>query len=261
MIVTQLNLYPIKSSRAYRVEQAFVELKGLNFDREFMICDPNGKFMTARKEMAFYHLTVFPFATGIVIHHSSGQKCTVFYQDFEEPQPSEVWGTHFDSLVAKAEINQWLSEIFGQPVQLRWLGHQSQRHVANLEQHPMSFADSNPVSLMSETSLAQVQEWSPVPMTMAQFRPNIVMNGKLAFEEEQWEQVQIGEVLFTKTALVTRCVMITRSLNTLELDPNLEPFRTLKQKHTNEKGKPIFGIHLVPKNRGIIRVGDPIILK
>ncbi|KIE91940.1 hypothetical protein AP460_01039 [Actinobacillus pleuropneumoniae] len=122
MKVTQLNLYPIKSTAAYRVEQAFVELKGLNFDREFMITETDGKFITARKDAELYNLSVFPNATGIVICHASGQKCVVLYQDFQYVQTSEVWGTHFDSLVAKTEVNQWLSEIFGREVQLRWLG-------------------------------------------------------------------------------------------------------------------------------------------
>lgn len=114
---------------------------------------------------------------------------------------------------------------------------------------------------MSLKSLEQVQQWSPIPIEMARFRPNIVIDGNIAFEEERWEQIQVGEVLFTKSALCTRCVLITRNLSTLELDPQAEPFRTLKQKHTNDKGKPIFGIHLVPQNSGVIRVGDPVIIK
>lgn len=56
-------------------------------------------------------------------------------------------------------------------------------------------------------------------------------------------------------------MLITRNLSTLELDPQAEPFRTLKQKHTNDKGKPVFGIHLVPQNSGIIRVGDTITIQ
>lgn len=261
MKVTQLNLYPIKSTQAYRVEQAFVEAKGLNFDREFMITEMDGKFMTARKDAAFYHLSAFPIATGIIICHTSGQKCVVLYQDFQQLEQSEVWGTHFDSWVAKADVNQWLSKIFGREVQLRWLGKRSQREMTNFDLHPLSFADSHPVSLMSEKSLEQVKQWSPVEISMARFRPNIVVDGEHAFEEEQWGQVQIGEVLFTRSELCTRCVMITRDLTTSELDPNVEPFRTLKQKHANEYGKPVFGIHLVPQNGGIIRVGDQVLIK
>lgn len=261
MQVTELNIYPIKSTQPTQVSQAFVEPKGLNFDREFMITEANGKFITARKDLELYRLTAFPIATGIVITHTSGQKCVVLYQDFIEEQSSEVWGTHFNSKVADKRVNQWLSEILGREVQLRWLGSQSQRKVENFADNPLSFADSHPVTLMSLKSLEQVQEWSPIPIEMARFRPNIVIDGNIAFEEESWEQIQIGEVLFRKSALCTRCVLITRNLSTLELDPQAEPFRTLKQKHTNDKGKPVFGIHLVPQNSGIIRVGDTITIQ
>ncbi|MFA9499636.1 MOSC domain-containing protein [Mannheimia sp. E30BD] len=261
MQVTELNIYPIKSTQPTQVSQAFVESKGLNFDREFMITESDGKFITARKDLELYRLTAFPISTGLVITHTSGQKCVALYQDFLEEQSSEVWGTHFNSKVADKRVNQWLSEILGREVQLRWLGNQSQRVVENFAENPLSFADSNPVTLMSLKSLEQVQEWSPIPIEMARFRPNIVIDGNIAFEEESWEKIQIGDVLFTKSALCTRCILITRDLNSFELDPKAEPFRTLKQHHCDEKGKPVFGIHLVPQSSGVIRVGDKITVK
>lgn len=70
--------------------------------------------------------------------------------------------------------------------------------------------------------------------------------------------IQIGEVMFEFVQHCTRCVMITRDLQTHELNPHVEPFRTLKTHHTNARGKPIFGIHLIPQNSGIVRVGDTL---
>ncbi|MDO4698125.1 MAG: MOSC domain-containing protein [Pasteurellaceae bacterium] len=258
MIVTQLNLFPIKSTKAYQVEQAFVQPQGLNFDREFMITEPDGKFITARKDAVLYQLSAFPISTGLVIVDEQGEQAVALYQDFAKSEPSEVWGTQFPSWVANESVNQWLSQKFGRAVQLRWLGKKSQRTVANFGDNPLSFADSNPVLLVSQKSLEQVQKWSPVPVSMEQFRGNIVIDGSQAFEEELWRRVQIGSVKFTFAQCCTRCILITRNVQTLELDPTSEPFRTLKQQHTNENGKPIFGIHLVPENSGVIRVGDKV---
>ncbi|KMK50887.1 Fe-S protein [[Actinobacillus] muris] len=260
MQVTALNLYPIKSTRAYQVAQAFVQPQGLNFDREFMITEQDGTFITARKEAALYRLSALPISTGIVITLDNGEQCVALYRDFIRQQSGEVWGTHFPSWVASEQVNQWLSPLFGRAVQLRWLGAQSERQVRHFEPHPMSFADSNPLLLTNEKSLCQLQSWSPVPVTMEQFRPNIVIDGVEAFEEEQWQHIQIGSVAFTVAQCCTRCIMITRHPHTLALDPKVEPFRTLKQYHTNEHGKPIFGVHLVPKNSGVIRVGDHLTL-
>ncbi|MDH2997237.1 Fe-S protein [Pasteurellaceae bacterium LFhippo2] len=258
MKITQLNLYPIKSTQAYRVEQAVVNLQGLNFDREFMITELDGTFVTARKDKALYQLSAFPVSSGILIAHDNGEQYLVRYADFEQTQSSEVWGTYFDSFVAKEEVNQWLSQFFERAVQLRWLGEQSQRRVRYFDNTPMSFADSNPLLLVSEKSLQQVKKWSPVSVIMEQFRGNIVIDGSEPFAEEQWQQIQIGQVKFSVAQSCTRCILITRNLENLELDPKSEPLRTLKQHHTNEQGKPIFGIHLVPENSGVIRVGDSI---
>lgn len=257
MLVTELNLYPIKSTQAYSVKQAFVLPQGLHFDREFMLTEVDGTFITARKEKVLYQIAAFPISTGIILTFQ-GEQCVARYVDFTHQQQCEVWGSYFQSWIADESVNHWLSQIFQRPVQLRWLGEKSERKLPYFEANPLSFADSNPILLCNQKSLAQVQEWSPISVEMARFRANIVIDGERAFEEEQWQEIQIGEVYFEFVQHCTRCIMITRDPMTVELDQKAEPFRTLKKHHTNEKGQPIFGIHLVPRNSGIIRVGDKL---
>lgn len=258
MQVTELNLYPIKSTQAYQVSQAFIRPQGLHFDREFMLTETTGKFITARKDSSLYRLTAFPIPLGIVICDEKGEQCIALYRDFTHTQTSEVWGTHFLSWVAPKKVNSWLSQYIGREVQLRWIGEQGLRTVETFAKNPLSFADSNPILLTSECSLKQLNKWSPIAVSMAHFRSNIVINGHTPFEEEQWRRIQIGNVILQFAQHCTRCVLVTRNPHTLELDPNVEPFRTLKQHHTNEQGKPIFGIHLVPQNSGVIRCGDTV---
>ncbi|WP_301099579.1 MOSC N-terminal beta barrel domain-containing protein [Otariodibacter sp.] len=260
MQISQLHLYPIKSTLPYTVHQAFVQPQGLNFDREFMITEVDGKFITARKDEILYKFSAYPLPTGMVISAPDGEKLFVHYHDFSQTQSSEVWGNHFPSFVANEKINQWLSLYFNRPVQLRWLGQQSQRQLSQSNSMPMSFADSNPILLTSEKSLAQLNEWSPIHSIMQQFRSNIVIDGLKAFEEDHWQRIQIGEVTFTVAQQCTRCILITRNIETNQLDPNAEPFRTLKKYHTNEKGKPTFGIHLIPENSGVIKIEDKVIV-
>lgn len=77
MQVTELNIYPIKSTQPTQVSQAFVEPKGLNFDREFMITESDGKFITARKDLELYRLTAFPISTGLDAYKRSKMCCTL----------------------------------------------------------------------------------------------------------------------------------------------------------------------------------------
>lgn len=255
MQVTQLYLYPMKSAQAYAVQQAVVQPQGLSFDRELMLTEADGTFMTARKEPLLYQMAVLPIPGG-VLFRLKGEQCVVRYADFQQEAPSVVWQAHFNTLVAEESVNCWFSHWFQRPVQLRWLGMQSQRRLENMQ--PMSLGDSYPLLLCSQASLAQVQQWSSEAVEMAQFRANIVIDGEQAFEEEAWRTVTIGEVSFEFAQCCTRCVMITRDVQQATLSPSAEPLRTLKQHHTNDRGKPIFGIHLVPINSGVIRVGDVV---
>lgn len=258
MHIQAIHLYPIKSTQAYGVSQAVVQPQGLNFDREFMLTEPDGKFITARKDAELYRFSAFPVPFGLLVEHQDGSQLTVRYQDFSRSQDCEVWGTEFSSLLANDEINQWFSEKMGRAVQLRWTGEQSQRRLKRFPDNALSFADGYPLLLTNDKSLEAVQNASQLPIKMSQFRPNIVIEGNVAFEEQHWEKIQIGKVTFLHTKPCERCVLTTRDPDTLQLEPQMEPFRSLKKINPNAEGKPLFGINLMPLNSGVIRVGDKI---
>lgn len=253
-----IHLYPIKSTLGYTVSQAVVTPQGLNVDREFMLTEPNGKFITARKDAELYRFSAFPIPFGLYIKHKDGSQLVVRYQDFMQTQDCEVWGTEFQSLVACNKINQWFSEKMKREVQLRWVGERSQRKMKRFPQNSLSFADGYPLLLTNTQSLTELQNHCPHPVQMAQFRSNIVINGHSPFEEQQWEQIQIGEVRFLHTKPCERCILTTRNPDTNELDAKMEPFRTLKKLNPNEDGKPLFGINLLPLNSGVIQLGDEV---
>lgn len=258
MNIISLHLYPIKSTLSYDVQQAVVLPRGLNFDRQFMLTDPNGKFITARKEGQLYHLSAYPLPNGLFVQHKTGAQLHINFSDFSQMQSCEVWGTEFASFVANDEINQWFSQFIGLPVQLRWLGQQSQRPLKRFPDQRLSFADGAPILLTSLGSLNKLQQHCASPIKMSQFRPNIVCDNVNAFSEQQWRKIQIGTVQFLHLKPSTRCILTTRDPDTNQLDPRAEPFRTLKKLNVNEKGEPVFGINLLPLSTGVIKLGDKI---
>ncbi|PJG86537.1 MOSC domain-containing protein [Conservatibacter flavescens] len=257
-MITQLFIYPIKSTQAYPISQGIIEEKGFNFDRTFMLTEPDGKFITARKTAELFALFAYPTENGLFVQHKNGEHCVINYEDFQQLASCEVWGTQFPSFVANESINHWFSQKLNQPVQLRWLGKQSQRYIQKYPDSTVSFADGYPVLLTNVQSLQALQAQCPAPISMSQFRPNIVIDDYSAFVEETWNKIQIGNVTFIRTKNCTRCVLTSRDPETGLNHEKLEPFRTLKKYHCNEKGEPIFGIHLLPTNTGIIRVGDTV---
>ncbi|MFC0308544.1 MOSC domain-containing protein [Gallibacterium trehalosifermentans] len=254
----KIAFYPIKSAQPCFTQQSYVQPHGLSFDREFMLTDPNGTFITARKHGGLYQFSAYPIANGIMVLHRDGSKVIVRYQDFSQQQECEVWGTHFPSFIAPTEINQWFSEKLQIEVVLRWLGEKDQRFIKHFPAHSVSFADGYPLLLVSESSFAAVQQACPTSISIDQFRGNLIVSGKEAFAEETWQKIKIGEVEFLQTKPCERCILTTRNLKTGELEAKCEPFRTLKKIHTNEKGAPLFGINLIPLNSGMIRVGNPV---
>ena len=98
---------------------------------------------------------------------------------------------------------------------------------------------------------------------MNRFRPNIVVEGCEAFDEDQWRNISIGDVEFETVKICSRCILTTIDPNTGTKDENGEPLKTLSQYRKNvngvkdEKGV-FFGMNLIPRSLGKIRVGDTI---
>src|SRR5918996_5265005 len=49
MHVTEINIYPIKSTRCFALTKSRVLPRGLQWDRRWMLVDGDGKFITARQ--------------------------------------------------------------------------------------------------------------------------------------------------------------------------------------------------------------------
>lgn len=261
MQLQQISIYPLKSAQGYQTSQAVVQPQGLSFDREFMLAEPNGKFITARKDQGLYAFSALPVPFGVQFFHQDGSSINLSYQDFQHQSISEVWNSQFNSFVAPQWVNQWFSAKLGRELQLRWIGSQTPRRTSRSPETPVAFADGYPLLLTSQQSLNQLQQHCPIPVNMQQFRPNIVIDGDFPFAEQQWTEIQIGEVSFLNIKPCERCVLITRDPLTHLLDPKMEPLRTLKKINSDSQGKVIFGINLIPLNTGMISVGDKVEIK
>lgn len=121
----------------------------------------------------------------------------------------------------------------------------------------LSLADPGPLLLTSDRSLAQLQEWvgEEPHISMMRFRPNVVVDGGQAFEEDTWPGVRLGDLEFRVQQTCDRCVMTTIDPVTLAKGP--EPLRTLAR-HRKWDGKTWFGVWLVPQSVGGIELGDEV---
>ncbi|KFC09106.1 family 1 ferredoxin-NADPH reductase [Trabulsiella guamensis ATCC 49490] len=258
--LSRLFIHPIKSMRGIGLTHAFADISGMAFDRIFMITEQDGTFITARQFPQMVRFTPAPLHDGLHLTAPDGSSAIIRFADFApQAAPTEVWGNHFTARIAPTAINQWLSGFFKRDVQLRWVGPELTRRVKKHESVPLSFADGFPYLLATEASLRDLQQRCTASVSIEQFRPNLVVTGTAAWEEDTWKVIRIGEVVFDVAKPCSRCIFTTISPERGQKHPAGEPLRTLQTFRTAlDNGDVDFGQNLIARNSGVIRVGDSV---
>jgi uncharacterized protein YcbX len=117
----------------------------------------------------------------------------------------------------------------------------------------MSFADRYPFLLISQESLDDLNERLKKPVLMNRFRPNLVVCGCQAFDEDRLEHITVGEVGFKVAKPCSRCSITTVDQHTGRVGH--EPLKTLAM-YRKRNGKVYFGQNLIQKKMGIIKLND-----
>ncbi|MDX8000334.1 MOSC domain-containing protein [Xenorhabdus sp. Reich] len=260
LTLSRLYTYPVKSMRGLQLSHSLVNESGLTFDRNFMITTTDGTFITGRQYPQMLLFTPTMLHNGLYLQAPNGESATVLYTDFKEERlPTEVWGTHFTALVAPESINIWLSGFFNTSVQLRWISEELTRRVKKFPDISLSFADGFPYLIINEASFHALQQRCPASIKIEQFRANMIVTGAAPFEEDSWQVIQIGDVIFDLPKPCSRCIFTTVSPEKGRKNPKGEPLATLQSFRTAEENDDVdFGQNAIARNSGIIRVGDRV---
>ncbi|GAB3676045.1 MOSC domain-containing protein [Salinisphaera aquimarina] len=249
--------YPIKSTAGEALATAIVTDEGLLRDRRFMVVTPDGSFVTARRHPALQRVTARFDGEYLYLVCDDQPAITQARQAFgEQPFETGVWADDFPALTTTFALDAWFSRIVGEPVHLLWLGERSARYRESIGTR-VSFADGYPLLLTNTASLADVNARTDGSHVMAQFRPNVVVDGPGAFAEDEWRRIRIGDVIFRVAKPCARCVMITVDPERGERRDDGEPLRTLTR--YRKRGKDIlFGQNLIAENSGSLTLGDTV---
>lgn len=254
--LSEIFIYPIKSTRALKLSTAEVELAGLAKDRRFMLVDPNGKFITARETPKLLSITAQPWQHGLEVS-SDSDALTLDIRTFSDRyQDVYIWDDLVQGQHCSELADQWFSNLLDRPCRLLYFGESTSRTTELKPEQPVSFADGYPLLLISDASLLELNRRCSQPLEMAQFRPNLVVKSILPFAEDRWKKIRIGDVEFEVVKPCIRCVMTTYQPDTLVPLANNEPIATLRSFRQDEAGGIIFGQNIVPLNEGTIKQGD-----
>ncbi len=249
-----IYIYPIKSARAIRLPFSKVEEKGLQFDRRFMLINSDGKFITGRTNPELTQISVELLANGLLISAPKMKKLTILFDKFSHSSiASTIWLEVVEAQHCHVEYDAWFSHFLKQQCQLVYCAQTSVRFVEN-KKTQLSFADGYPLLLINQRSIDQLNARLKIPVSVLQFRPNIVITGDYPFVEDTWHKIKIGDVEFEVSKPCSRCSFINTDPNT-GVVLNNEPLETLAKFRFFE-GKVDFGQNLIALNSGVIKEGD-----
>ncbi|HHJ16001.1 MAG TPA: MOSC domain-containing protein [Gammaproteobacteria bacterium] len=262
MKVTEINIYPIKSTRRIALGKSEVLPRGLPWDRRWMLVDADGKFITGRQQPLLAVVDTRLSGEALQVSVADRPVLSLPLQAPEAPTlPVTIWRDQCDAVAAGAEADAWFSDYLGTPCRLVRLTDNLVRGVDPEYSQPgdeVSFADGFPLLLASEASLADLNRRLDSPVQMRRFRPNLVVDGELPYAEDNWHRLRIGEVEFEGVKNCSRCVFTTIDPDTGLKHPGKEPLHTLAGYRRRPQGGVYFGQNLIPRSGGTIHVGDPV---
>ncbi|WDE05775.1 MOSC domain-containing protein [Thalassomonas viridans] len=253
-----IRVYPIKSSAGISLSTSWIDELGLSFDRRFVLSRENGQFLTGRTDAKICLIRANITASGFILTAPGMPPLTIRYQDFSQDyRQVTVWKNNISALHCHNAYDLWFSQYLGKSCRLYYFGEDSRRAVKRRTEQ-VAFADGYPLMMISRASLQDLNRRTPEPFTMANFRPNLIIDNCEAFAEDTWSRIRIGEVEFDLPKPCTRCIFTTVDPKTGIKHPQMEPLNTLKGYRRLENGDVAFGYNLVPLNQGQVSVNDEI---
>jgi len=196
--VTQLLLYPIKSCAGLSVPSATLLESGLAaqgvHDREWMLVTGDGQFLTQREfpRMAL----VVPRPDGDCLRVGfPGQPDLLLplaWSEQDNPRRVRIWDDAIDAFDCGDAAAAWFAQALAttcrlvrfrrdvvRPTSVKWTGGVAARTL---------FSDGYPLLLIGQASLddlnARLRAAGRAALTIDRFRPNLVVDGLDAFEED-----------------------------------------------------------------------------
>lgn len=258
--LSEIYIYPIKSLGGISLGEAWMEARGLQYDRRWMLIDPEGVFITQRKHPLLSLLKVSLTETQITVQQTTTGKQISFGLDeqLQLPIAVNIWDDYCNAFEVNVAVSLWFTEVLQMPVRLVKMPEFERREVDHryaLKQEIVSFADGYPTLLIGQSSLNGLNERLAKPVLMNRFRPNLVFTGGDPHIEDSFRDFSIGEIHFSAVKPCARCVLI--AVNQESAVKSAEPLKTLATYRTINK-KVMFGQNLLHHGNGILRVGDEL---
>ena len=254
-------MYPVKSLGGIELKEAKMQAQGLQYDRRWMLLNENGNFLTQRDDAKMTLIKTSIDDEFLNFKRAGFESFRVPLSEDENQvmSPVKVWDDKTICYDVGAEAGEWFSDVLKQKCSLVRIPSIAVRQsmIGKHDGKQASFADSDPILIVNETSLAELNSRLETPIPMSRFRGNFVVATPEAWEEDHWKSFQIGNVNFEITKPCGRCPVIMIDQETGE-QISKEPLKTLA-KYRKIGEKVLFGMRgklVNPKEESLIKIGD-----
>lgn len=260
MQISGLFWYPIKSCRALSADSVTLDARGIAGDREYLVVDANGGFLTQREYPQLALVAPEPGAQGFAVSAPGHGRCEWAPRTTGRRVAVTIWEDRCEGIDQGDVPGAWFSELLGVPCRLVRFATDTPRPVnaayAVSDHDQVAFADGYPLLLATEESLADLNRRLPTPLPMNRFRPNVVVRGAEPYDDDSWSRIQVGELGAAAVKPCIRCQITTTDQVTAAV--GVEPLRTLRT-YRHVRGRGVwFGQNVIHDGPGTLRVGDPV---
>jgi len=260
--LTGIYIYPVKSLRGVRLEDAPLENGRLVGDRNWLLVDSFGRFMHQRDYAQMTRVEARITRGGIVVRTDGRAALEIERPDFSRISTDTIthvrlWRRSAPVIAVGREADAWFTRALGVPCRLMaFVPGAAALNVPSYEIHS-SLQDATPFHLTAEESLADLNARMAAPIPMNRFRPNLVVRGAAPYAEDDWKTIAIGETTLRWIKPCTRCVATTTDQETGERSSR-DPLLTLAR-YRRVGPEVAFGHYLAPETWGErLRVGDRV---
>ena len=260
--ISTITIYPLKSGAGIILHEAEVTDTGLANDREWMVVDADRTYISQREfsKLALVRPSLkdgalwlsAPRMDDIAVPNTPGT-----------PLDCSLFGERCRAFTTSPAVDGWISDYLGVKASIVTRDKEFLRkggvQYPERDDRPTSFVDNYGILIISQASLDDLNTRLDEPVAMDRFRPNVVIDGIDAYQEEEASDFSSQHVTLSLTNVCTRCVIPNIDQKTASV--GREPFKTLSTFRFDDAYRGVrFGAYVAVAS-GIgakISVGDAI---
>ena len=248
-----LYVHPIKSCAGIALPAGELAETGLDLDRQWMLVDEHGEMLTQRELPRMALVQPSLRSSDMVLRAPGMLALHVRLDTVEAATRVRVWDDVVKAYDMGGLAAQWFSDFLGRKLRLARFDPEEKRlsnpRWAGDIEAENGFADAFPFLVTNQASLddlnTRLMAQGSAPVTMQRFRPNLVLSGLQAYDEDHLHEIEIdtGDQP-VRLRLVKPCVRCTI--------PNVDP---LTAASTPEVGDTLAAYRADPRMNGGVTFG------